>query len=352
MKSQTKLHTPVLVAVITLVAVAVFSGQVQNRADAAPGDLITPTTMQSFSAEYCATMPIYDPANPDPASTITLTDTRNGGVYEVRKLIDGNCWMVDNLRLGSTAGDTVLTSDDTDLNTASNPNITGGATLSFTLPQVVNSGPNDVYNDPVAYGPVPGDTGAGDTNYGYLYNWSAATAGESRTTMPGDGTNNNIAPNSVCPKGWRMPVGGEYDDVNNEVAQLNARMAGFANNQDATYLLNGGAWYYANWFPTGAFKGVFSGVWDNGYSGGMFYEQGVYYYMWTSLAGVDYAAYGAHVDAGWMSSDYYAERLLGSSVRCLVRASTLGDREPAAPNPPSSPDTPIVPGAPNTGSRR
>ncbi len=142
-----------------------------------------PTTMQAMTASYCENyMTIYNGSNED--AILTLTDTRGDDqTYEVAKLADGNCWMLENLKLGSTSGTLQLTPSDTDI--ASN----------FILPQVVTTGVAD-YDNPGVYGPVPGDTGVGATNYGYLYNWSAATAGESRTSH--DETAGD-APYSICP---------------------------------------------------------------------------------------------------------------------------------------------------------
>ena len=117
--------------------------------------------------------------------------------------------MLDNLKLGSTSSPLTLTSADT--NIASN----------FILPQLTTTGTPD-FDNPAAYGPVPGAT-----NYGYLYNWSAATAGESRTSH--DETEGD-APYSICPANWRLPIGGA--DINtgvplpaNEFNELSARQA-------------------------------------------------------------------------------------------------------------------------------
>ncbi|MDR1032588.1 MAG: fibrobacter succinogenes major paralogous domain-containing protein, partial [Candidatus Nomurabacteria bacterium] len=170
----------------------------------------TPTTMQDMTKGYCTSMTVYDGTNP--SAILTLKDTRGGPQYQVAKLADGNCWMLDNLKLA----DYTATAADTDLNDIS----------SFTIP-ALDTTKNSNADTPYVYGPMPGDTGAGATNYGYLYNWPAVTAGESMTTMPGDDTKNNLAPNSICPKGWRLPVGGEVFEVSNEFDQLNAAMAGY-----------------------------------------------------------------------------------------------------------------------------
>lgn len=148
-----------------------------------------PTTMQTFTPSDCNNLDIYDGTNEE--AILTLNDPRGEGQdYRIAKLADNQCWMLDNLKLGSTEDTLTLTPSDS--NVASN----------FTLPQVTTTGTPD-YDNPGVYGPVPGDTGANATNYGYLYNWSAATAGESRTSH--DETSGN-APYSVCPANWRLPT--------------------------------------------------------------------------------------------------------------------------------------------------
>lgn len=125
-----------------------------------------------------------------------MIDNRGGMVrsYRIAKLADNQCWMVGNLKLGSTAGSIALTPDDTD--------ITG----NFTLPVLFGLGSSTTAYFTRVYGPVPGDTGTGIHSYGYLYNWLTATAGAGGiSTMPaGSGT----TPTSICAKGWRLPAAG------------------------------------------------------------------------------------------------------------------------------------------------
>ena len=261
------------------------------------------TTMQTFTASQCSKLPVYTGSNE--SAIVTLTDTRGGitQTYQVAKLVDNNCWMLNNLKLGSTTGTITLTPADT--NIASN----------FTLPQLYSySGTSSSYRStdtPYAYGPVPGDTGSGATNYGYLYNWPAATAGETRATMPAGSGN---APHSICPVGWRLPGGGSANGTGNEFSILNAKMAGFSNNQDSTYLDNYRN-YYSNWKNTGPFKGAFSGVWWEGFPG-----QGSLGSLWSRSAypGDSNRAFSAGFYADVVDPDGYYGRDGGSGVRCLL----------------------------------
>ncbi len=280
----------------------VASGQKQLKLayTAVDNDPIPIASIQSFTASDCTALPtIYDGTNED--AIVTRADSRGGitRTYRIAKLADGNCWMLDNLKLGSTTNSITLTPDDTDI------------ADDFTLPQVVTTGTPDSDN-PGVYGPVPGDTGTGATNYGYLYNWSAITAGETTETMP---ANSGDAPYSICPVGWRLPKGGtSVDDFSNEFSMLNARMAGFTNNQDSAYLDNNNYLsYYQNWHYNGPFKGTFAGAWLYNFA-----AQGDFGSLQSSSATLqgDEARIMSFV-ANEVSVSADSGRNIGESVRCL-----------------------------------
>ena len=255
-------------------------------------DTTTGPTMQAFTPAMCASLTTYTGANE--SAIITLTDTRaDEQEYQVAKLADGKCWMLTNLRLGSTTAAITLTPSDSDV--ASN----------FTLPQVTIPAATD-YDTPQAIGPVSGDTGAGATNYGYLYNFPAATAGETRSTLPATGGD---AQHSICAKGWKLPTGNTTGDF----ALLNAKMNNPAATSPST---SSGTGYYQNWQNTGPFKGVFSGNWYVSFnyqgSDGDFWSRSAY----PSNANNAFFAnfYSSYVFPG-ADNDY---RSSGFGVRCLL----------------------------------
>lgn len=260
------------------------------------------TTMQTFTAAHCSALATFTGSNS--SAVVNLTDSRGGTTrtYDVAKLADGKCWMLTNLKLGSTSGPITLTPADS--NVASN----------FTLPQLITGGAAE-FDLPLAYGPVTGDTGSGSTNYGHLYNWSAATAGASRTTNPAGSGN---AANSICPANWRLPSGGLWNDTANEFSNLNARMAGLSGVTDAGYT---GSNYYsaanaANWQFAGPLRGVFAG-----YSwGGSFFSQGSGAVLWSQSASASYVddAYIADFDASGVYPANASGRADGLGVRCLL----------------------------------
>lgn len=255
--------------------------------DIKEGDCPLPvaTTMQTFTSAHCAALAVYTGINP--SAVRTLTDSRGGATrsYRVAKLADGKCWMLTNLRLGSTVGSITLTPGDS--------NVSG----SFTLPRLVTTG-SPSYDTAIAYGPAPGDTGSGATNYGYLYNFPAASAGESRVSKPGGSGN---ATYSVCPANWRLPAGGAASE--SEYALLGGRF---------------GDSVAANNFWRGAdlFGGVMAGEWLQG----GFTSTGSNGYLWTATVGSDDNAFSAPLSSStfnYSHNSIYA-RSAGLGVRCVL----------------------------------
>ncbi len=158
-----------------------------------PKNLHTISNLQQMTSAICtdtttplkaATQPDLDGTHhgdPNYVPTKTLTDTRDNNTYTVSKLADGKCWMTQNLRIINKT----ITSADSDV------------TDNFTIPASALSGFSpEAVNSPKAYL---------DSNHGGYYNWYTATAGTGLSTMFNNGQN---APSSICPKGWRLPTGG------------------------------------------------------------------------------------------------------------------------------------------------
>ena len=262
----------------------------------------TGPTMQAFTPSQCSALTTYTGANE--SAIITLTDTRaDKQEYQVAKLKDGKCWMLNNLRLGSTTSATTLTPSDSDV--ASN----------FTLPQLNNgtraidtsNNPGNDYDTPYAYYNIPGDTGSGATNYGYLYNFSAAIAGGSRMTVP-EGFGH--AQHSICAKGWKLPTGGSAIGAS-DFSSLDIAFDGSGSTQIGApgHLTTG-------WLNSGAFKGVLSGYWNGGFS-----LQGTYGYFWSrsvdsNISTGVYDAYFLVTAVNPVAEN--ASRAYGRAVRCIL----------------------------------
>ncbi|MBR2543161.1 hypothetical protein IKF03_00965 [Candidatus Saccharibacteria bacterium] len=161
-----------------------------------------------------------------------LTDTRDNNTYAVAKLADNKCWMIENLRLGGNTAIN-LTPDNTTIYS----NLTlPASTDTFTITSY-NSIEMNASN---TVNPVANMTASTDAAYSYgnYYSFAAAVG-----TTADYGVNNTSVTTSICPKGWRLPIGGnKNNEANNEywdlvVAKLN-------NNTSPTNYPNNIAPYY------------------------------------------------------------------------------------------------------------
>ena len=168
--------------------------------------------------------------------TITLTDKRDGEEYLVGKLADGNCWLLDNMRLDLTAVDldnaigTGLVGNTNATATAlgylkngggssqypisgviAKTSSTGSWNTSYNVPYIATSGTDDGgwTKDTV----VSTKYGEGSGKIGVYYNYCAASAG---SYCYRSGYASGDASQDICPIGWRMPIGGwggQYDTL-------------------------------------------------------------------------------------------------------------------------------------------
>ena len=160
-------------------------------------------TMQNWSG--CSSM--------SNGQVVALTDNRDNNVYTIGKLADGNCWMMENLRLDNTAS--TLSSVNTN-NPASG--FTTLAATSDNWPQTENQ-PNTINQSKLN----TNNTNIGGANsfgvtltttpyetrnkyaqwysYGNVYNWYSATAGNGTYSL----TYGNNTAGDICPAGWSLP---------------------------------------------------------------------------------------------------------------------------------------------------
>lgn len=162
-------------------------------------------TMQDMTPEICAAVP-----TPDRYTTISsrLQDTRDGKLYYVSKLADGDCWMTQNLDFEiPTTGITLSPSTSAVL---SEKTITATETYSDGMNSIVyyDGGDRNVY----AGTDTLNETNNPDYDYswhyhvGSYYTYNAATAGSGQTAS-------SNAIESICPKGWRLPAGRVYEEA-------------------------------------------------------------------------------------------------------------------------------------------
>ena len=190
--------------------------------------------MQEMTTAICSASEIGE--------TKQLRDVRDGKYYWVTKLKDNNCWMTQNLALDLSIS-TALTPTTSDVSsnwvpqysTATSANVntvdsTSTAIRSWNLGNYIITNPtsasdcgnpkNTLANCPSQFTPIDSRTASSNPNFyssngnktfnpteydahysaGNYYTWNAATAGTGKTSTSGQ------AADSICPKGWQLPV--------------------------------------------------------------------------------------------------------------------------------------------------
>ena len=116
------------------------------------------------------------------ATGLTATDVRDSNTYTIKRLGDGNCWMTQNLRFKGTNLNPTTT------------NVSSARTITYS--SKFSSLDDAIIRD------------SGNTTNGVWYNYAAATA----MSIIGN-ENRTEATESICPKGWRLPVRAELDGI-------------------------------------------------------------------------------------------------------------------------------------------
>ena len=294
------------------------------------------------------------------ASTATqLVDTRDNNLYWVAKLDDGKCWMTSNLDLG--IGNTgPLNSNNTDISTTAsgsgiysagyteqdgvwtwNPASTA-ITSSYYISNTSvrpSAWPN---SNTTPYSAEGGDTyyytsntTGNDTRYdslqdcknashtedeckryfaGNYYNWSAAIASNNSTNI--GSTAEEIASNSICPKGWRLPNASQTDNIYNEFGRMlygEGITAALSNGNESVGYYNGVTSF--NKLRSNPYYFVRSGD----INGGTLTDPSVYGFYWSSTVSSSTYAYSL----SFSGTDIYParnySRFTGRSVRCVAR---------------------------------
>ena len=250
--------------------------------------------LQDFTgtANYCATG--------------TLTDSRDGEVYNVGKLADGRWWLLDNLRLdltNSTVKSNLTASTTNASNTTLNYLKNGGGTTSdkYATAGVANWTSSYSYSAPLIATSGDGWTkdtlqsyGSGSGKIGVYYNYCAASAGSycyGNGTSSGSSSGN--ATEDICPKGWRMPTGGSSGEYQSLYAAYSSNATNFKN----------------------ALRTPFSGYFLYGRA----YDQGSNGYFWSSTYGSSVTMYTLHVNSSRVFPQDYGSRYYGHSVRCILQ---------------------------------
>ncbi|MBQ6147648.1 InlB B-repeat-containing protein, partial [Candidatus Saccharibacteria bacterium] len=291
--------------------------------------------------------------------TVALTDNRDGKTYAVRKLKDGNCWMVNNLNLelANFAGTHNLTSDNTDLSTsrtdlvdlgsgkkAWDPSAStvakyqSGETFSdFTLRVLGQSQPAQFQSEDQT-GYWWGSKKSDDGNYtdldevtnnanaeiprsytygadGY-YNWYAATAESGKYSTA------KTYNDSVCPAGWQLPTGSDLNTDKTWAKLLKNTTNGYGlfttdGTQSATTNPYESATEPSLRMHQAPLSIIYSGFygWVNGNldivgSGG---------YYWSSTLGDNVYSFSLNFYGNFVNPQTYVNKTYGFAVRCVNR---------------------------------
>ena len=207
-------------------------------------------------------------------TTYNLIDNRDNKTYKVAKLKDNNIWMTENLDLGRTNLSTNLTSSNTNLSSTISYSTFNSWRVS-TLNNTTNSGQfiNASGTDPTS-----------GTPNGTEYNFYAASAG----TISGS-TNSSDAIYDICPAGWRLPTGGNY----NEFVLLISSYS-WDESKMTIPVTSGGAAFalYSHWYP------------------------GSIGYYWTSTSYDDSNMWNGYFSSS-VASSTYVNRDSVSTMRCI-----------------------------------
>ena len=293
-----------------------------------------------------------------------LTDQRDNNTYAVAKLADGKCWMIENLRLDNTNSDNATGALAQGYGTSAtygnfiglaNPetaNFTGSA-VNATDPTEPNSiyyagtlvSPatmdisqtnyascrmprfrNDNTNTNTTLNPNTTVANMTDTNqniysYGNWYSWPAAKA---NTDYLNTLANSNAANTSICPKGWRLPQGGDKaNESTNDFWSL--IVTGINNGTNPANYSSSSAPYYSGAAEAGPVDRklrtfpnnfVYSGYVSSSSVGSRGDYSGIY---WSATAGSLNLAYNFSFGSTLVFPGTVSEvKYSGRSVRCVI----------------------------------
>ncbi len=195
--------------VSTSLPAGTYTGEVVVSAIANPLAITTMQEliyMQDMTTEICAASGEVTPGG---EVTKQLIDSRDGTKYWVAKMADQNCWMTQNLALNLREGQR-LTAGDTDLH--GKAEWTVPTSTEFAMPEKDS-------DDRTKYMYTMRSWNLGEVNERYraagnYYQYNAAAVGsageemkspESAMTDPAELVD---VMDSICPKGWQMPLAG------------------------------------------------------------------------------------------------------------------------------------------------
>jgi uncharacterized protein (TIGR02145 family) len=237
-------------------------------------------------------------------------DIRNNQTYKVKRMADGKCWMVDNLKYAGEEHATLSNVDGTKGLTYNNTSGAYNTVNGSGTPQSDTNFDKAFYNNPMSTKYCSGTTNIPAnslTRCGYLYSWYATTAGTGKYE---EGTQYSNVTGSICPTNFHLPK--SYDGKNGALSSttdfpyLNGMMrnGGGASTDKA---------YFYNWLPANSWLGIYSGYWVNSLG-----NQGAYGFFWSSTVSSGPFGYILRFDGSTVNPASIVSKYYGQGVRCVI----------------------------------
>ena len=278
-----------------------YGNSVRCVAMSQPSTLSDISTMQQMTPQIVM--------NTAEGKTKQLRDERDNKLYWVTKLADGNIWMTQNLdfdiAVNNVTPELSDVSETWDANSIYPPTVTGTTLFEAGVSDVPST---YSYNQGSVY--LPDGTGEATAinctassndgenchyHIGNHYQFNAVTAGIGSTIN----TYKSEVPSSICPKGWRLPVGAGNGKYSFDKLLETYDIADVSeNNLDISsplYLVRGG------------------------YVDGAMQYQGEYSFYWASTSDNASSAYKLAHNIYLELRSGTASRTLGFSARCVAR---------------------------------
>ena len=247
-----------------------------------------------------------------------LTDQRDNNTYAVAKLADGNCWMIENLRLADkTTDNTPIAISSTNTNSPISTFTQLGASVDPTSTAWCTSNSAACDDQSMLFSgnttnPATNMTASNTStpvySYGNYYNWYSATAGNGTYSKSG------VTDGDICPTGWHLPYGGsgtgtKGGNTSGGFYYLNYKLNNDQNITDGT-ASNKLRSYPQNFVYSGYVTGT-SIV--NRSSGGSYWSSTAY----GSVNAYNMLFYSSNVNPGANNYNKYSGRM----ARCMVTGS-------------------------------
>ena len=287
-----------------------------------------------------------------------LTDARDNDTYAVAKLADGNCWMIENLRLDYNANFDESLSQGFGKSTyygsfiglaAPETNLSNSTTAN-SLYKSDNSGDikgvNGATLSDIGTGGIPGhrfpryrntNTSAASSNmtgpnqniysYGNYYNWPAALANVIWYSGPNatvDGYTSETVGTSLCPASWKLPRSGDKTKMESGTNDFYTLALDIIGTAPANYSSSNTPYWANGTEGTNASKEIRSYPNNFIYSGQAYSSsianRGEAGYYWSSTVS-NFSSYYTHYFS-FSSMNVYpvsgADRYYGATIRCVL----------------------------------